>query len=110
MGRHCKYCGQSGIKLDDYGFCVKYDCQEHSGFKAKLRNWVVKAGQIYTYTDSLGQVSGPVSNFYSKRHRYADDIKSDDKLDLGLDYTPHEVIEALPEKYRYAKWDANIRW
>jgi len=107
MGNSCQYCANSDTKLDHFGYCIKYGCLETSGKKEILDRMVKQASALW-FGDSSGQVSGPVSNFYSKNHRKADDLKYDAYKEFG--FIPYEIFDKMPEKYRHEKWDKNIRW
>ena len=75
--------------------------------KEKLDYWINQAKSIWFMPDTTGQVSGPVSNFYSHRTRKANDILYKSQQDLG--FLSFEVFNAIPMKNR-EKWDKNIRW
>lgn len=105
--RHCEYCASTVTRLDHFGYCVKYDCLSRSGKRDKLNNLIKRASDIYTMPDTTGQVSGPVSNFYSHRTRKANNIIYDAQREFG--FVPMEVYERIPMKNR-GRWDKNIRW
>ena|SRR5208283_2714535 len=106
--KHCNYCASTITKLDDHGYCKKYGCFERSGKKEILDYWLTEARKIWTMPDTSGQVGRVVSNHYSIRHRFANDIMWKAKKDFD-GTLPFEILNAIPEKYRDS-WDKNIRW
>lgn len=103
---NCKYCAQDE-RLDQFGYCQKYNCFERSGEKSFLDKLIIDAEKLY-FNDETKSISGPVSNTYSKNHRTADDLKY--KAIYRLGHVPFELIDAIPFKFRDKKWDRNIRW
>lgn len=67
--RQCPYCAQTSTHKDKYGYCRKSACFYRSGMQEKLDYWIRQAKSILFMPDTMGQVSGPVSNFYSHRTR-----------------------------------------
>ena len=59
--------------------------------------------------DTYGQVSGPVSNFYSNRTRTANGILSDAAREGFSVDAILEIQGHIPVKNR-GKWDKDIRW
>jgi len=105
----CKYCGQSKTKLDNHGYCRKYNCIERSGMKAKLEHFVKEISKVYYIPDTYGNVGRVVSNPYSHRHRFIDNVINDAKIAFG-GFVPLEILQKVPMKYKGKSWDANIRW
>ncbi len=99
--------GQTGTRLDGYGYCKKYDCFDRSGRRAVLDGLVEKARAVQYMPDETGIVSGPVSNTYSKRHRYANAVIHEASREFGG--CPLAVLKVIPDKY-HGPWDRNIRW
>lgn len=104
--KNCKYCAQLG-RMDNFGYCKKYNCFERSGEKNFLESLVSRARNLW-YGDRTMQISGPASNFYSRNHRIADDLKWE--ATNRWEIVPLELIEAIPTKFRHKKWDRNIKW
>jgi hypothetical protein len=75
--------------------------------KAQLDRLIERAKEIWIMPDAYGQVSGPVTNTYSKRTRKANDIMWDATKIFG--FVPTEVSNEIPEKNR-GRWDKNVRW
>jgi len=46
---HCKYCAQTKTKLDQYGYCIIYDCLERSGLRKKLNELIKAAGDSHSF-------------------------------------------------------------
>jgi len=107
MSKSCQYCGQGNTHLDKFGYCKKYDCFGRSGKRDLLNHFIKKASDTFTMPDDVGQVSGPVSNFYRTRTRYANDVMYNAQKEFG--FLPMEVLDRIPTKNR-EKWDKNIRW
>jgi len=107
MEKHCQYCGSTVTKLDHFGYCIHYYCFNRAGKKIILDNLIRKATNLW-FGDSTGQVSGPVSNFYSKNHRKADGLKRESEREFG--FIPYELLSRMPPKFRNEAWDKNIRW
>jgi hypothetical protein len=105
--KHCRYCAQTITKLDGMGYCIMYSCFRRSGKQEVLDALVRKAWTIYSMPDSYGQIGRVVSNPYSKRHRFANDVMWEAEKEFG--FVPSKVLSAIDSKY-HGPWDKNIRW
>jgi hypothetical protein len=107
--KHCKYCAQTDTKLDEFGYCKKYDCLSRSGKKAKLENLIERARNILFIPNEyvpLG-IKSWVTNCYHVRTRKANNIMYDAAKEFG--FVPLQVLERIPMANR-EKWDKNIKW
>lgn len=104
----CKYCAQSNTRLDELGYCKKYNCLERSGKKPVLDNLIDRAHKIYTLPKYKQlEIRSYVSNGYSPRDREANDILYECNEEFG--FVPLSLLNAIPNEHM-KKWDRDIRW
>ena len=106
--KYCLYCAQTQTRLDEFGYCKKYDCFEKSGKKQILKDLIKRVGNIYRLPKSstLG-IRSYVTNYYNPRDREVNDIIYVAQKEFGL--VPEELLKTIPAE-NMKKWDRNIKW
>lgn len=110
LPKHCKYCGQCDTKLDNFGYCIEYECFQRAGKRDILDVIKHKASDIYLLDKSTPlSIRSYVTNNFNPRDRAAEKIQRDCIREFG--FIPQEVRDSLPpEQQNFPQWDRKIRW